>query len=627
MSVFAGWGRVAAGRDARGPARAGGRAAGDLAAAGAEGIIVHAGGRSYGDAALNAGGRAILTRRLDRLLEFDPASGLLAAEAGVTFDDLRRLFLPRGFLAPVTPGTAFATLGGAVANDVHGKNQDQAGNFGGHVAWLDLMLPSGEVRRLTAADPLFRATVGGLGLTGVILALAFRMMAVPSRFVALRERRVADLDEFLAVLEIERRQADYSVGWIDALARGRRSAAASSRRRSGRRLSRRITSRGQAPALPLDLPGFALNPLSIAAFNALYWRRVPRRARAAGLPTTGSSIPWTPSPTGTGSTAAAASTSSSACCRSPSAAAGVRAMLETCAASRAASFLAVLKTMGREGWVCCPSAAAAIRSRSISRPRRASTICFAGWSGWCWITAGRSTSPRIPGWRGGLRQHVSRLPEFRRCWRRSIRPAACVGPGAPARDPGDDAAAAMTGRVSGSSSAPARPSHAPSPACAAGGADIILAGRDLADMERSAADVRMRGAARSRCAGSMPPIARAMPPSSPPSAPATQRPLGFGLLHPQEAIDRDPSLAEQVIAVNYQGAVSILSRPRSAARRGGAGAVVVLSSVAGDRGRPSNYVYGSARQASTSIFRGFAPGCPTAASPSPRSRPDSSTPP
>jgi FAD/FMN-containing dehydrogenases len=147
------------------------------------------------------GGRAILTRRLDRLLEFDPASGLLAAEAGVSFDDLRRLFLPRGFLAPVTPGTAFATLGGAVANDVHGKNQDQAGNFGSHVEWLDLMLPSGEVRRLTAADPLFRATVGGLGLTGVILAVAFRMMAVPSRFVALRERRVADLDGFLAALE------------------------------------------------------------------------------------------------------------------------------------------------------------------------------------------------------------------------------------------------------------------------------------------------------------------------------------------------------------------------------------------------------------------------------------------
>jgi decaprenylphospho-beta-D-ribofuranose 2-oxidase len=192
-----------------------------LAATGREGVIVHAGGRSYGDSALNTGGRAILTRRLDRLLEFDPASGLLAAEAGVSFDDLRRLLLPRGFLAPVTPGTAFATLGGAVANDVHGKNQDQAGNFGSHVEWLDLMLPSGEVRRLTAADPLFRATVGGLGLTGVILAVAFRMMAVPSRFVALRERRVADLDGFLAALETERRRAVYSVGWIEALARGR----------------------------------------------------------------------------------------------------------------------------------------------------------------------------------------------------------------------------------------------------------------------------------------------------------------------------------------------------------------------------------------------------------------------
>ena len=147
-----------------------------MAAIDRQGAIVHAAGRSYGDAALNRGGQAILTRRLDRLIEFDPASGLLVAESGVTFEDLRRVFLPRGFLAPVTPGTAFATLGGAVANDVHGKNQDHAGNFGRHLAWIELMLPSGEVRRLPPDDRLFAATVGGLGLTGVIVALALATM-------------------------------------------------------------------------------------------------------------------------------------------------------------------------------------------------------------------------------------------------------------------------------------------------------------------------------------------------------------------------------------------------------------------------------------------------------------------
>src|SRR5215472_2116199 len=115
--AFSGWGRLArAEMLAARPERAS-ELAGILTSAGSEGIIVHAGGRSYGDSALNAGGRAILTRRLDRLLAFDPASGPLVAEAGVRFEDLRRVLLPRGFLAPVTPGTAFATLGGAVAHD------------------------------------------------------------------------------------------------------------------------------------------------------------------------------------------------------------------------------------------------------------------------------------------------------------------------------------------------------------------------------------------------------------------------------------------------------------------------------------------------------------------------------
>jgi decaprenylphospho-beta-D-ribofuranose 2-oxidase len=349
-SVFRGWGRLAGAEMlAARPERVSELPA-ILAAAGDEGIIVHAGGRSYGDSALNAGGRAILTRRLDRLLDFDPATGLLAAEAGVSFEDLRRLFLPRGFLAPVTPGTAFATLGGAVANDVHGKNQDQAGNFGSHVEWLDLMLPSGEVRRLTVADPLFRATVGGLGLTGVILTVAFRMMAVPSRFVALRERRVADLDGFLAALESERRRAAYSVGWIDALARGRA---------LGRGIVEAADPAPAEPAesyaearqrrFPIDLPGLALNPLSIAAFNALYWRRVPAAGRERRLAYDRFLYPLDAVGDWNRLYGRGGFHQFQALLPEPDGSHAVRALLEACAASRAASFLAVLKTMGREG--------------------------------------------------------------------------------------------------------------------------------------------------------------------------------------------------------------------------------------------------------------------------------------
>lgn len=346
-ATFAGWGRLArvpmlAARPERVselPAL--------LAAAGGEGIIVHAGGRSYGDSALNAGGRAILTRRLDRLLAFDPASGLLAAEAGVRFEDLRRLFLPRGFLVPVTPGTAFATLGGAVAHDVHGKNQDQAGNFGRHVEWLDLMLPSGELRRLTPADRLFRATVGGLGLTGVILALAFRMMPVPSRFVTVRERRVGDLDAFLSALEAARARAVYSVGWIDALARGRAlgrgiveaadpappAAGDSYNEAKGRRL-------------PVDLPAVVLNPLSIAAFNALYWRRVPAEGRERRLAYDRFLYPLDTIADWNRLYGRRGFHQFQALLPEPAA---IRAVLEACAGSRAGSFLAVLKTMGQEG--------------------------------------------------------------------------------------------------------------------------------------------------------------------------------------------------------------------------------------------------------------------------------------
>jgi len=324
--------------------------AGLLAAAGPEGVIVYAGGRSYGDMALNSGGRAILTRRLDRLLEFDPATGLLAAEAGVTFDDLRRIFLPRGFLVPVTPGTAFATLGGAVANDVHGKNQDRAGNFGAHVLWLDLMLPSGEVRRLSGGDRLLRATVGGLGLTGVILALAIRMERVPSRFVALRERRVQDLDAFLAALAEERERSTYSVGWIDALARGRN---------LGRGI---VEAADPAPPeigdafaeprrrrLPFDLPGFVLNPLSISAFNAFYWRRVPTGGRARRAPLDRFLYPLDAIADWNRLYGRRGFHQFQALLPESGGAGAVRALLEACVQSRAASFLAVLKTMGQEG--------------------------------------------------------------------------------------------------------------------------------------------------------------------------------------------------------------------------------------------------------------------------------------
>ncbi|WP_207791980.1 FAD-binding oxidoreductase [Siccirubricoccus phaeus] len=320
-----------------------------LAAPGGRALLPRGAGRSYGDACLNPGGAVVLTERLNRLLAFDPASGLLLAEPGVTFADLLRIFLPRGFLAPASPGTAFVTLGGAVAHDVHGKNQHLAGSIGEHIAWFDLLLADGSTSRVTPeSDPaLFRATIGGLGLTGILTAICLRLEPVPSNALLVRRQRVPDLDAFLAGFEANA-AAPYAVGWIDALAQGAE-------------LGRGVLEvAGPSPEglpdrpakprrLPFDLPGFALNRLSIAAFNELYWRRAPalageeRVAYERFLYPLDAILDWNRLygrggfhqfqcvlPFREGEPA-------------------LRRLLETIAAGGNASFLAVLKAMGREG--------------------------------------------------------------------------------------------------------------------------------------------------------------------------------------------------------------------------------------------------------------------------------------
>lgn len=350
--TLAGWGRTApATLDAARPERVA-EARRALAAVGNEGLIAHGGGRSYGDAALNEGGRALLTRRLDRILAFDPATGDLVAEPGVTFADLMSVFLPRGFLVPVTPGTAFATLGGAVANDVHGKNHDRTGGFGDHVQWLDLLLPSGEVARIAPDQQpeLFAATIGGIGLTGIVLAIALRLQRVPSPQVTVSERRVADLDGFLDSFARHRASATYSVGWIDALARGKRlgrgivelaepaaeSAAAPPRPSRTRRV-------------PRDLPGFVLNPASIALFNEAYYRRVPSAGRERLVSYEKFLYPLDALHDWNRIYGRRGFYQFQCVLPDAEAARGLRALLETVSAARGASFLAVLKTLGGEG--------------------------------------------------------------------------------------------------------------------------------------------------------------------------------------------------------------------------------------------------------------------------------------
>jgi len=278
--TLTGWGRFTyACCDAARPERFAEAEAGFTAT---DNISLYGAGRSYGDSALNTGGTSLITTRLDRILAFNPETGIVQVEPGIDFRRLLAVFLPRGWLAPVTPGTGFATIGGAVAHDVHGKNHETDGTFGQHVTELDLLRPDGTTSTITPADDLFRATVGGAGLTGFITRIAFRLKRVPGGQLQVRDHRLRDLDHFLAVMEANA-TASYAVGWIDATA-------------TGARLGRGILETAEpiespaaqpaerARAIPFDFPAIALNPLSVAAFNELYYRRVPAAGRTRTAP-------------------------------------------------------------------------------------------------------------------------------------------------------------------------------------------------------------------------------------------------------------------------------------------------------------------------------------------------------
>ncbi len=313
----------------------------------AHGLIAHAAGRAYGDCALNAQGTALLTAGLAGVLSFDPATGLIAVEPGVTFRQLLAAYLPQGWLVPVSPGTGFATIGGAVANDVHGKNHEVAGSFGQHVTELDLLTPDGATRTIgPRTEPaLFQATCGGLGLTGVITRIAFYLKRVPGPGVAVRSQRLPDLDAFLAAMD-GARTATYAVGWIDGCAQGRalgRGILETAEASGG-------ACRGATPRtglrVPFDFPALALNPTSIAAFNALYYRRVSAAGRLATVPYGSFFYPLDALRDWNRIYGRRGFHQFQAVVPFASGPQALRALLEVIAASRRASFLAVLKRLG-----------------------------------------------------------------------------------------------------------------------------------------------------------------------------------------------------------------------------------------------------------------------------------------
>lgn len=243
-----------------------------------EPVIARGLGRSYGDSALAA--RVLSMRRLDRYRSFDVATGVVCCDAGVSLGEILRVAVPRGWFLPVTPGTRYVTIGGAVASDVHGKNHHLDGTFGMHVRQLQLMLGNGEIATASPSEnpELFRATCGGMGLTGLILSVTLQLKRIEASDIVETTMKMPNLEAALDAFEAHA-ASPYSVAWIDGLARGKHLGRSllmlgTHALEGGLRTVERIP-----PRVPFNAPGGLLSSTSARIFNALYYRSVSTAAR------------------------------------------------------------------------------------------------------------------------------------------------------------------------------------------------------------------------------------------------------------------------------------------------------------------------------------------------------------
>ncbi|MHB1217864.1 MAG: FAD-binding oxidoreductase [Alphaproteobacteria bacterium] len=244
-----------------------------LVAARPDGTVLPVGRRrSYGDSALNSGGGLIAMTGLDRFIAIDAKAGTLRAEAGITLAEIARRTVPLGFFVPVMPGTGFVTLGGAIANDVHGKNHHRAGTFGRHVLRLGLL--RGDGARIEAGPDmnadLFAATVGGLGLTGVIEWAEIGLPPIPSGWLDVERLAFDNLDAFWPLAEASVASHENTVSWIDATANGRRAGRGIFFRANWRHDAEPVDEGAARVRVPFEAPNWLLNGVTTGAFNRLY---------------------------------------------------------------------------------------------------------------------------------------------------------------------------------------------------------------------------------------------------------------------------------------------------------------------------------------------------------------------
>lgn len=244
-----------------------------------DGLTIRGNGRSYGDASL--GENIFSTLRLNKFLDFDAKNGEIECESGVLFSEILDVIVPRGFFLPVTPGTKFITLGGAIGSDVHGKNHHKEGSFASHIIHFDLLDERGETVRCSPESELFRKTCGGMGLTGIILSARFRLKPIETSYINQISIKSPNIDAAMKAFE-ENTAPTYSVAWLDCAARGKhlgRSMLQLGEHAEKCDLRPKFAAdplslpSNEGPAVPIFMPTFALNPLTVKSFNTAYYNR------------------------------------------------------------------------------------------------------------------------------------------------------------------------------------------------------------------------------------------------------------------------------------------------------------------------------------------------------------------
>jgi FAD/FMN-containing dehydrogenase len=249
--------------------------------AGTWGYIPRGNGRCYGDASL--GEQTFSTLRFDKILSFDTAGGVFECQSGITLDQVLEVIVPKGWFLPVTPGTKFITVGGALASDVHGKNHHLDGSFSNHVLEIEILLSSGEslICTRTQYPELFEATCGGMGLTGIITRVKFTLKKIETSFIRQKQVKAANLEEIIRLFDTYHGYT-YSVAWIDCLKKGKQfgrsilllgeHATLNDLDEKQKKDPLRLPAKRQIP-FPFYMPGWILNPLSVKAFNFLYYSK------------------------------------------------------------------------------------------------------------------------------------------------------------------------------------------------------------------------------------------------------------------------------------------------------------------------------------------------------------------